>query len=246
MDQDKSKSELIGEVVDLREQITILKLSEIQRKKAEDALRLSEELNRAILSSLVEDIAVLDKNGNVIAVNEAWERHSADSGNPLQTGVVMGTNYLDVCAGAMDDPALLISKAWAGVRSVQLGQSGHYTLEYPAGVDRWFLLHVTPLADERGGLVIAHIDITRRKHAEEEREQMIHELQEANTKIKTLRGLLPICASCKKIRDDRGYWNQIEVYIKLHSEADFSHSICPDCAKRLYPTVYSQRSSKTS
>src|SRR5947207_3863169 len=59
MDQDKSKNELIDEIVDLREQITILKLSEIQRKKAEDALRLSEELNRAILSSLVEDIAVL-------------------------------------------------------------------------------------------------------------------------------------------------------------------------------------------
>ena len=246
MDQDKSKNELIDEIVDLREQITILKLSEIQRRKAEDALRLSEELNRAILSSLVEDIAVLDKQGNVIAVNEAWERHADDSGNPLHTGVVLGTNYLEVCAWAMEDATAPTAKAWNGVRSVQIGQSSQYTLEYPAGLNRWFLLNVTPLADERGGLVIAHIDITRRKLAEEEREHMIHELQEANTKIKTLRGLLPICASCKKIRDDRGYWNQIEVYIKLHSEADFSHSICPDCAKRLYPTVYSQRSSKTS
>ena len=56
-----------------------------------------------------------------------------------------------------------------------------------------------------------------------------------NEKIKILSGFLPICASCKKIRDDKGYWNQIESYIKKHSEAEFSHSICPECAKNLYP-----------
>lgn len=64
------------------------------------------------------------------------------------------------------------------------------------------------------------------------------ELQEALTKIKTLSGLLPICASCKKIRDDKGYWNRIETYISDHSEAEFSHSICPECTKKLYPELY--------
>ena len=59
-------------------------------------------------------------------------------------------------------------------------------------------------------------------------------LHQALNKISTLRGLLPICASCKKIRDDKGYWNQIETYIMEHTEADFSHGICPDCAKELY------------
>ena len=63
----------------------------------------------------------------------------------------------------------------------------------------------------------------RRKQAEEEREKLIHELQDALGKIKTLSGLLPICASCKKIRDDKGYWNQIEAYIGDHSEAEFTH-----------------------
>jgi len=53
--------------------------------------------------------------------------------------------------------------------------------------------------------------------------------------IGTLRGILPICASCKKIRDDKGYWNQIEAYIRDHSDVEFSHGICPDCMKRLYP-----------
>jgi len=67
-----------------------------------------------------------------------------------------------------------------------------------------------------------------------ERELANDGLREAMNKISTLRGLLPICASCKKIRDDKGYWNQIEVYIAEHSEVDFSHGICPDCAKELY------------
>jgi DNA-binding NtrC family response regulator len=75
------------------------------------------------------------------------------------------------------------------------------------------------------------------KRAEEEREKLIHELQEALAKVKTLSGMLPICASCKNIRDDKGYWNQIESYIRDHSEAEFSHSICPDCKKKLYGDV---------
>ena len=66
-------------------------------------------------------------------------------------------------------------------------------------------------------------------------EQRVQELEDALSQIKTLRGLLPICANCKKIRDDRGYWHQVEEYIRDHSLADFSHSICPDCFARLYP-----------
>lgn len=64
------------------------------------------------------------------------------------------------------------------------------------------------------------------------------ELQKALTKIKTLSGLLPICASCKKIRDDHGYWTQLEHYISEHSEAEFTHGCCPECMKKLYPELY--------
>jgi PleD family two-component response regulator len=64
------------------------------------------------------------------------------------------------------------------------------------------------------------------------------ELQKALTKIKTLSGLLPICASCKKIRDDQGYWTQLEYYISEHSEAEFTHGCCPECMKKLYPEMY--------
>lgn len=62
----------------------------------------------------------------------------------------------------------------------------------------------------------------------------------ALAKVKLLSGLLPICASCKKIRDDEGYWHQVEVYIQNHSEADFSHGVCPDCIQRLYPELYKE------
>lgn len=74
-----------------------------------------------------------------------------------------------------------------------------------------------------------------RKRTEEERERLIAELQKALMEVKKLSGLLPICVSCKNIRDDKGYWRQIELYIKDHSEADFSHGVCPECAKKLYP-----------
>jgi hypothetical protein len=77
-----------------------------------------------------------------------------------------------------------------------------------------------------------------RKRAQEEREKLIIELQGALTQVRTLNGLLPICASCKKIRDDQGYWNQIEHYISRHSKATFSHGICPECAKKLYGEFY--------
>ena len=77
-------------------------------------------------------------------------------------------------------------------------------------------------------------DITERKRAEKEREKLVNELQNALAQVKTLSGLIPICASCKNIRDDKGYWNQIENYLRDHSEAQFSHSICPECARKLY------------
>lgn len=85
-------------------------------------------------------------------------------------------------------------------------------------------------------------DIAARKQAEEERELLIRELQEAMAKVKMLSGLLPICSSCKRIRDDQGYWQRIEEYIRDHSEAEFTHSVCQDCARKLYPELYEEDS----
>lgn len=79
------------------------------------------------------------------------------------------------------------------------------------------------------------IEVEERRRAQIEKDNLIVELKAALANVKTLSGLLPICASCKKIRDDNGYWNQIESYIRSRSDANFSHSICPECAEKLYP-----------
>ena len=81
-------------------------------------------------------------------------------------------------------------------------------------------------------------DIEKRKALEKEREQLINDLQASLDKVKTLSGFIPICASCKKIRDDKGYWNQVEQYITEHSEVEFSHGVCPDCVTKLYPEFH--------
>jgi len=87
--------------------------------------------------------------------------------------------------------------------------------------------------EERTALLAKEIE--ERKRTEAEREVVIAELRDALSNVKHLRGLLPICASCKRIRDDQGYWNDVEEYIRKHTEADFTHGICPDCMNKLYP-----------
>ncbi|MFA5182501.1 MAG: PAS domain S-box protein [Syntrophales bacterium] len=91
------------------------------------------------------------------------------------------------------------------------------------------------------GVVGIFIDITDRKHAAEALEEERRRLQQSLDEVRTLRGIVPICANCKKIRDDKGYWNQVEKYVSEHTDAEFSHGICPDCAKKLYPDIYEEQ-----
>ena len=86
------------------------------------------------------------------------------------------------------------------------------------------------------------IEMALAKHQlEKERETLLARLQTAQAHIKALQGTLPICASCKNIRDDDGYWQRVETYIQEHSEADFTHGICPDCLVKLYPELYQSK-----
>ena len=110
----------------------------------------------------------------------------------------------------------------------------------PSG-DNYYLTTVKPILNGVGTVetvICTSKNITKRKLAEvalkEERDLLLDAFKE----IKALSGLLPICASCKKIRDDQGYWNQIEAYISKHSKAEFSHGICPECASKLYPEFF--------
>jgi len=78
-------------------------------------------------------------------------------------------------------------------------------------------------------------DASQSKAAEAERERLIHELQESLAQVKTLSGLLPMCAACRRIRDQQNVWHDLESYVRTHTETQFSHGICPDCRRRLYP-----------
>jgi PAS domain S-box-containing protein len=104
----------------------------------------------------------------------------------------------------------------------------------------YFDVSIKPVKDEAGNvylLIPESRDITERKQSEQEREKTIMKLQDALAEVKTLRGLLPICSYCKNIRDDEGYWKKIEGYIQKHSHIEFSHGICPECAKKYYPDM---------
>lgn len=106
------------------------------------------------------------------------------------------------------------------------------------GNRRYIEVHGYPIFDDHGQMVqmIEYgLDITERHLFEEERNQLIVDLQRALKEVKTMSGLLPICAWCKKIRDDKGYWSQVESYMGKHTAAQFSHSICPDCMLTKFP-----------
>lgn len=108
------------------------------------------------------------------------------------------------------------------------------------GKERWIEHICQPVfssEDQYLGRRASNRDITARKIAEEDRERLITDLKEALNNIKTLKGLLPICSHCNNIRDDQGDWSHIESYISNHSSAEFSHSICPKCAEKLYPDL---------
>jgi len=135
-----------------------------------------------------------------------------------------------------DTPVIVVSGAGAITDVVEALRLGAWDYLVKPIENLSFLSHSIEKSLERAYL------LRKNREYQESLEKMVskrtEELQRALEQVKTLSGLLPICSSCKKIRDDTGYWNQIEIYIKEHSEAEFSHSICPECAKELYPELY--------
>lgn len=148
-----------------------------ERRRASAALRESMELNRAVMDSQPAHIAVLDRDGRVIAVNEAWRRFAAENGG-AEAASGVGADYIAVCRDAAPEAARAIREVIEGARE-------GFTFEYPCHSPRekrWFLLNASPLS-QGGGAVVSHIDITERKRAEEataellrERERMIEEV----------------------------------------------------------------------
>ncbi|MGQ9484081.1 MAG: PAS domain-containing protein [Desulfosoma sp.] len=117
----------------------------------------------------------------------------------------------------------------------------HYRIRTKDNEEKWVWEKSCGIWSEDGTLVALEgfiTDITALKRLQQEREQLIEELQKALSEVKILSGLLPICSSCKKIRNDQGYWEKLENYFRKHSDILFTHGICPECMKKLYPDVY--------
>ncbi len=113
-----------------------------------------------------------------------------------------------------------------------------YSWEFQNTIDnQWYDIRDRAITWVDGRTVRLEIatNVTQRKIAEIEKEELLAELQKALDEVKTLKGIIPICSSCKNIRDDKGYWNRIETYIEEHTDAEFTHGVCQECAKKLYP-----------
>ncbi len=179
----------------------------------------------AIVDVLSDGLVVIDAKGRVVDMNPSAERILA-----VSLGTVFGKTIAHVL-GRAHSLAVGPERMESTHTEVELGN---------AEAPRYYDLATTPLSDRRGrplGTAYSLHDITERKESEMERERLIAELQSAVAEVRTLSGLLPICSSCKRIRDDAGYWRQVEEYLTLNSGAQFTHGICPDCLARIYPDL---------
>ena len=192
----------------------------------------SERRFRSVVQTATDAIVLADGNGNIIAWNRAAQtifgyREEDVMGQPLT--MVMPERYRDAHRQG-------IARLQAGGKARVLGATVELHGLRKDGSEFPLELSIGTWQTAEGAFYSGIIrDITERRRAAEERERLIRELQDAMAKLKTLGGLLPICATCKKIRDDKGYWKQIEDYIADHSEATFSHGICTECARKLHP-----------
>ncbi len=207
------------------------------RQRAEAALRVNLEKYRVLFEVFPLGITVSDKSGRILETNHEAVRILELSDEEHRKRRIDDARWRIICP----DGALMPVEEYASVRALREGrpiENVQMGVVKENGQTVWLNVTAAPIPLEDYGVVITYGDVTRLKNIEAERERLITELQTALTAVKQLTGLLPICASCKKIRDDRGYWQQVEVYIEKHSEVEFSHGICPDCMAKLYPNTY--------
>ena len=183
---------------------TVANIQDItKRKLTEEALRKSEALNQSVLGSLASHIAVLDRDGKIIAVNEAWKRFAYENGIHADASGV-GANYLDVCRCSQARNDDETRKALNGIQAVLEGTLPDFVLEYSCHSPRekrWFLMSVTPLLGERAGAVVSHTNITERKRIEEA-------LQESEERLELAMEAGEIGTFDWNIRTDEVLWTE--------------------------------------
>lgn len=210
-------------------------------KRAEEALAGERNLLKTVIDNIPDKIYAKDTEGRFIICNKAVAKRMGKS-DPEE---IIGKTDFDFVEHEL--AAKFHADEEAIIKSGEPLINHEEPLDHLEGGRRWNSATKVPLRDNQGniiGVVGVGRDITERKLAEQERDKMIRELQEALNKVHTLQGLIPICANCKKIRNDKGYYESVEKYIMEHSGAVFSHGICPECMEKLYPSFSKKNKSK--
>jgi PAS domain S-box-containing protein len=207
------------EIRELRQRI-----AELERERSEDGGPAAGRVP-ALLEQLPALVWTVDRD-----LRLTWWRGGGLQGLGFAPEDLIGTDvYTYFGTTSRDHPAIQAHHA------ALEGESRNYEIEAEG---RWLRAHVEPLREPGEaicGVIGVALDITERKTAERDRESLISELRDALDRLKTLSGLIPICVHCKAMRDDRGYWQQVDTFIREHSHAEFSHGICPDCIGRVLP-----------
>ena len=183
----------------------------------EGLLDLLPQAREVLIEMMGDGVLVLDRDGAIMYGNRA-----ARQALRLDTASLAGAVGVISMKHAPVD--------WRGEALVESG-----------GRQRWLDISVGPVFDrwgELGGRIVVARDVTAQKNLEDERERLIDDLHAALRKVTTLEGMLPICAHCRNVRDDRGYWSRIEDYIGSRTPLEFTHAICPDCMGRFYPDTH--------
>ena len=195
-----------------------------EQRRNQDALRLSEQRFRVALKNAPVVVSSQD-----LRLRYTWINQPSLG---LAQEDYLGRTDAEIFAGGDGARLTTIKK-----EVLRAGIESHVEVTVTLQDRRHYLdLVLEPLRDDRGtllGLLCSGVDVTPLK-------ETIANLQQALDEVQMLRGLLPICASCKKIKDELGAWQLLETYIQNHSEAKFSHSLCPDCLRKLYPEYHPQ------
>jgi hypothetical protein len=168
-----------------------------------------------LFSMLRSGVLVTDMEGRVILVNPAAPK-------------LLGMDTIQPGDCLPEEPKLTLKSC---------GEVGGEIRLNTGGEELWIDLSLTPLIDREShpvGCLYILRNITEQKLRERDKEEMIAALEKSLSEIKRLQGLLPICSHCKKIRNDKGYWEHVELYVSEHSEAEFTHGICPECMRKYY------------
>jgi len=262
--EDLSKEELIAEHIDLHRKIGELEILQAERKQAEAALRESKEwyqnlFENSPISLWVEDFSDVKKCLDALRAKGVGNFRQYFKNNPkelfhcadLVKVVDVNQATLDLFGAStksdlLSDLAHIFTpKSWAAFSEILTALArGETSFEIETTnqklsgepiciVLRWNLAS----GHEKTGnkAFVSILDITKRKNAEREREKYIDELKHARERIDELTGILPICSECKKIRDEQNAWQTVESFVSSHTDAKFSHSLCPECSSKLYP-----------